>query len=77
MRLVNDYGQIVRMTEKNYRKWLEAGAIGHIRPACNYGNAVGHLSFTATNQTMEGFKSQLETENWLDNQIDPKPEDLL
>ena len=55
MRLVNDFGEIVRMSERNFRKYLKDCA-QKVQPASKYGKVIGHLSLTSTDWTEEDFQ---------------------
>lgn len=60
MKLVNDYGVIVRMTAKQYVAFLRAGAAGQQGlSAADFGRVVGTLDLTATDWDANDFKSML------------------
>lgn len=60
MRLVNDFGDIVRMSESAYRRYLRHGAMGMPKSASDYGKVIADLSFTATDAEPEDFQNALD-----------------
>jgi hypothetical protein len=60
VRLVNDWGVIVRMSERNFVKWLKLGASGDIQSADKFGKVIGSLSISTVDLDPEDFKFRLE-----------------
>lgn len=68
MRLVNCFGCIYRMSERNYRKFLRAGAAdGSVRVDA-YGKQIGVIDFTATDAEPREYQDTLD---WLSKKAKP------
>ena len=61
MRLVNDFGEIVRMSERNYLRYLKDGAEGNIQAASKYGKVLGTLSWTATDCEVQDYQHMYQS----------------
>jgi len=60
MRLVNCFGCIYRMSERNFRQFLRAGARDPSVRVDAYGKQIGVLSFSATDADAAEYQDVLE-----------------
>jgi hypothetical protein len=60
MRYVNAYGEIVRMSERNYRKFLRDGMAGKNPIAGGYGRIVSVIDFNGTDARETDYEYALE-----------------
>jgi hypothetical protein len=59
MRYVDDWGLIVRMTERNYLLYLKAGAAGRNPHPTDFGKTIGEISFRAIDKEESDYQEQL------------------
>jgi len=59
-RYVDDWGEIIRMTERNFRRFLRDGAKGILEDPKNYGVVIGNISFRTIDTSPEDFNNSLE-----------------
>lgn len=59
MRIVNNYGELIRMSERNYKRFLQDGAAHpHTIVPADYGKMIGVIDFTCTDATKADYEMQ-------------------
>ena len=60
MKIVNDWGELFKMSERKYRQFLRAGAAGKEPEACKYGKCIGVVAFNSVDVKPRDYQFALD-----------------
>lgn len=62
VKIVNSWGELYRMSDRNYLRYLRAGVDGKDPDASNFGKRIGVIAFTSIDAKPQDFKWTLDGE---------------
>lgn len=62
MKIIDDWGELYSLSERNYRRYLREGAAGLEPDPKNYGRYLGSVAWWSIDATAKDYQAQIDFE---------------